>query len=45
MLPMIAGGTADYVTGLSAPVSFCAERPLVFSLEQHIDIFKRQVWA
>jgi hypothetical protein len=45
MLPIIAGESADYVTELSKPVSYCTERPLVFSLEQHIDTLKRHARA
>jgi hypothetical protein len=45
MLPMIVGESADYVRELSMPVRYCAERPLVFSLKQHIDTLKLQAWA
>ena len=45
MLPVIAGESAECVTELSKPVGYCTERPLVFSLEQHIDTLKRQASA
>ena len=45
MLPMIAGESLDYVAELSKAVSYCSDRPLVFSLERHIDTLKRQAWA
>ncbi len=45
LLPMIVGENAHYVTELSRPVSYCTERPLVFSLEQHVDTLKRQASA
>src|SRR5688572_12237655 len=45
MLPVITGESAEYVTELSKPVGYCTERPMVFSLEQHIDTLKRQAWA
>jgi 4-amino-4-deoxy-L-arabinose transferase-like glycosyltransferase len=45
MLPITAERSADYVTELSKPVRHCTERPLVFSLEQHVNSLKRQARA
>jgi predicted Zn-dependent protease len=41
MLPIIAGESLEYVSELSKPVSYCSERPLVFSLQQHMDVLNR----
>jgi hypothetical protein len=45
MLPMIAGESLEYVSELSKPVSYCSERPLVFSLELHTNLLKRHARA
>jgi 4-amino-4-deoxy-L-arabinose transferase-like glycosyltransferase len=45
MLPIVAGESADYVAELSKPVSYCIERPLIFSLERDIDLLKRHARA
>ena len=45
MLPIIAGESLEYVSELSKPVSYCSERPLVFSLEQHMDVLNRHARA
>ncbi len=45
MLPMIAGESLEYVSELSKLVSYCSERPLVFSLEQHTNLLKRHARA